>query len=564
MRGRACLLGFTLVVLAALLLLPANQVAADPDPTLAAYYPFSGSAADESGNGNHGVVFGATPTTDRSGAPNSAMSFDGVDDYIQVPDNGDGVDISDDFTIALWMRSTTAAWFALNKHTSGVNDDGSWFLAQFPADELGFQASPFPGGADPGANTSAPIPTGTWAFVALTYIDSTNDWAFFVDGAPDAAGSHDFDVQNTPLDLLIGRADPPGSFFAGDLDDIRIFKRALSGAEIAALYDTTPPDPPTLTDTDPDSPANENQPKVKGTAEAGSTVKLYTTPDCSDATPAATGSAADFGFPGLMVTVADNSTTTFHATATDAAGNASDCSTGEITYVEESGYARPKSASPLRISLVPAYFPCAAPNLVHGPPALGGGPADPSCNPPIQSSGYLTVGTPDANGAAANSVGSVRIGVVVGVPGPPADSDIAIAVDVSDVRCKTTTPPSPCGNPNAEAGRDYTGQLGLRSAIRLTDRFNAVAPEGGADSATTVDFTGEGIVEVACAPTDSTAVGSTCKVSTTLNALVAGAVLDGKRAMWQFERIEMTDGGSDGIVDMGPNDLFAVQGVFVP
>src|SRR6266540_3730414 len=53
-----------------------------------------------------------------------------------------------------------------------------------------------------------------------------------------------------------------------------------------------------------------NNPKLKGTAEAGSTVRLYTSADCSGSV-AASGSAADFGSPGLTVTVADDTTTNF-------------------------------------------------------------------------------------------------------------------------------------------------------------------------------------------------------------------------------------------------------------
>ena len=49
---------------------------------LVAYYPFNGNANDESGNGNHGTVSGASLTYDRSGSTRSAYSFDGVDDWI--------------------------------------------------------------------------------------------------------------------------------------------------------------------------------------------------------------------------------------------------------------------------------------------------------------------------------------------------------------------------------------------------------------------------------------------------------------------------------------------------
>jgi hypothetical protein len=52
---------------------------------LLACYPFNGNANDESGNENHGSVFGATLTSDRLGNPNSAYEFDGSDDYIMIP-----------------------------------------------------------------------------------------------------------------------------------------------------------------------------------------------------------------------------------------------------------------------------------------------------------------------------------------------------------------------------------------------------------------------------------------------------------------------------------------------
>src|SRR4051794_25693189 len=61
-------------------------------------------------------------------------------------------------------------------------------------------------------------------------------------------------------------------------------------------------------------------------------------------------------------------------------------------------HVRPQGATPLRASIVPAYKACAAPgNRTHGAPL-----ASPSCNPPVQTSNSLTVGSPDANGAAAN------------------------------------------------------------------------------------------------------------------------------------------------------------------
>jgi hypothetical protein len=99
--------------------------------------------------------------------------------------------------------------------------------------------------------------------------------------------------------------------------------------------DTIPPPAPTITDTDPNSPANDNSPAVKGTAQAGTTVRLFKTAGCANGTAVALGTAAQFASPGITATVADNTTTAFRARATDAAGNASACSAA-FNYVEDS------------------------------------------------------------------------------------------------------------------------------------------------------------------------------------------------------------------------------------
>ncbi len=99
--------------------------------------------------------------------------------------------------------------------------------------------------------------------------------------------------------------------------------------------DSTPPDEVTLEAAIPASPANENSPSIGGMAETGSSVRIYTTSDCTGP-PAVTGPAAEFEASGLAVTVADDSTNTLHATATDGSGNASACSTSSVTYVEDS------------------------------------------------------------------------------------------------------------------------------------------------------------------------------------------------------------------------------------
>jgi len=60
-------------------------------------------ATDKTPYENDGVIYGATYTADRHGQPNSAMSFDGVDDYIDCG-NDESLKIIDDITLSLWLK----------------------------------------------------------------------------------------------------------------------------------------------------------------------------------------------------------------------------------------------------------------------------------------------------------------------------------------------------------------------------------------------------------------------------------------------------------------------------
>jgi hypothetical protein len=226
-----------------------------------------------------------------------------------------------------------------------------------------------------------------------------------------------------------------------------------------------------------------------------------------------------------------------------------------VASMASATHPRPKGATPLRVSLVPAYNACTTPNRTHGPPL-----AFPSCNPPVQTSTAVTVGTPDANGAAANMTGFVKLDVKVGVVGPPDDSDVNITANISDVRCKAGT--TACGNANAADGADYTGQMQGNATIRITDHYNAVAPGGGTDAATVVDIPFP--VPATCANTASTSEGGLCTANTSANATVPGSVLDAKRANVEVGQITITDGGPDGQNGTTPNTVAFVQGIFIP
>src|SRR5262249_11166990 len=104
------------------------------------------------------------------------------------------------------------------------------------------------------------------------------------------------------------------------------------------VHDNQAPAAPSLTGTSPASPSDENHPTVSGMAEVGSTVRLYTTSNCSGTSarpavhPARGPSAGPFG---SRVPGADNPRTSCSGNAPAAAGNASLCSSG-LAYTEVS------------------------------------------------------------------------------------------------------------------------------------------------------------------------------------------------------------------------------------
>jgi hypothetical protein len=228
-----------------------------------------------------------------------------------------------------------------------------------------------------------------------------------------------------------------------------------------------------------------------------------------------------------------------------------------MVEVASATHARPNSALKLQLAMVPAFKPCgpggATPNRQHGPPL-----ASPSCSPPVQTSDSVTPG--------GTSTGVVSIKVQPGNPAPPDDSDVALYANATDIRCRPAALPAVCSNTNTNGAPDYTGDMEGNATIRISDHWNAVAPGGGPDAATVVDLPFP--VLGTCTATASQTVGATCGVTTTANAVIGGpdpVVKDNKRAVVEVTQVQITDGGADGqISTLTDNDLFAVQGIFIP
>ncbi|MCH1500313.1 MAG: LamG domain-containing protein, partial [Akkermansiaceae bacterium] len=227
---------------------------------LVAYYPFNGNAEDESGNGNNGTVDGATLTTDRNGNPNNAYDFS--NSSIIVPDAA-SLDLGggSGFAISVWVNPRSlypqvnnwagilskfdgSAAYTLDLNATGVHaqfsrspGDGApnYFWRDSPIG--GWNASEYAEGSLPSLDT--------WTHIAVAY--NNDSITCYVNGQPTATRDaiDDLDPQTTGNPLTIGmirNSFGDGHFFDGQIDDIRVYNRALSDTEVTALYDLEKPD----------------------------------------------------------------------------------------------------------------------------------------------------------------------------------------------------------------------------------------------------------------------------------------------------------------------------------
>ena len=212
---------------------------ADLTTGLIAHYPFDGTTQDVSGNANHGSIVGAlAPTTDRFGAPNSAYLFNGINTYVTVP-----------YSVSL-SSPTTAITQAAWVYQLGMSLVGSAFNPILMKSSTGENAMMYRlyclptgigvnyGNWNNGHASSTAIALDEWHHIASTYDGQMIRQ--YLDGLPVDSVGFLYTIVADTRPLWIG-ADSPGLFevFNGKLDDVRIYGRALSGAEVAELAGVT-------------------------------------------------------------------------------------------------------------------------------------------------------------------------------------------------------------------------------------------------------------------------------------------------------------------------------------
>jgi hypothetical protein len=208
-----------------------------PTNGLVGYWPFNGNANDESGNGNNGTVNGATLTSDRFGNANSSYSFDGIDDFIEIPNSSS---ISNpNLTIGFWINTNSVVFqqvlYKVSFNTA-QNEEYSIPLNLNNQNEINLDLknnSCSPGIGWVSFNNSAVL--SNWKHVIFTHDGSIT--RFFLDGILINSQNANFNIANCPGgSLILGIAWDLQNAFNGALDDIGIWNRALTQQEITDLY----------------------------------------------------------------------------------------------------------------------------------------------------------------------------------------------------------------------------------------------------------------------------------------------------------------------------------------
>jgi hypothetical protein len=192
---------------------------------LVAYYPFNGNANDESGNSLDGTVNGASLTTDRFGNPDSAYSFDGNDNITIAHD--DILNVSGELSFSVWVKPNfqqNAMILGKSNYSSSTN----YLLRTKSTGYIQFEYKEF-------ANSnSLPLIVNDWNHIAVVS-QNDNSKQIYINGV---LASHTTDTSPYGLvnDVFTIGSRPGAEFFNGSIDDLRMYKSALSESDILNLY----------------------------------------------------------------------------------------------------------------------------------------------------------------------------------------------------------------------------------------------------------------------------------------------------------------------------------------
>ena len=227
---------FHYTVLALLLtLIPVSYVVAQtcvtPPGGMISWWPGDGDASDIQGTNDGTPQNGVTVAVGKVGP---ALGFDGVDDYVSIPDSPD-FDLQS-FTLDAWIKTDHVGFMRIVSQQDAAGN--FWLMGVTGGGQLRFGTSLEPTIAGKGPV----INDGQWHHVAVVRDTVNNMGQWYVDGmlVGTVAVTSDASIS-VAHDAMIGRfeAGPGGShghYFAGEIDEVEVFNRALSAGEIQAIF----------------------------------------------------------------------------------------------------------------------------------------------------------------------------------------------------------------------------------------------------------------------------------------------------------------------------------------
>ena len=183
------------------------------------------TTADSSGKGNTGTISGATRTT--TGRFGSALSFDGVNDIVSVPDSA-SLDLTNRATLEAWVNPAVlgTAWrTALLKEQAG-----QLVYALYANNDLNRPSGHLFTTGDLFSSGTAALSLNTWSHLAMTWDGTTQ--RLFVNGVQVGSRAVSGTLVNGAGALRFGGNNVWSEWFSGQLDEIRIYDRALTQAEL--------------------------------------------------------------------------------------------------------------------------------------------------------------------------------------------------------------------------------------------------------------------------------------------------------------------------------------------
>ena len=205
---------------------------------LVAYYPFNGNPMDATGNGHNGELKGASLTIDRHGEPNRSFKFDGIDDLIEIA-HQESLNIPDGgLTLSAWMNTENRTGQIITKGNGG-RDNYDWHIQLFKDGGLDYAWRTKPSEHRGVIVAAGSYKQNKWQQIVVSH-QSGSIVNVYVDGVVVHESTDDKGRATWGDNIRIG-ASGHGGFFKGEIDDVRIYNRALSTEEVKALYDLEKP-----------------------------------------------------------------------------------------------------------------------------------------------------------------------------------------------------------------------------------------------------------------------------------------------------------------------------------